>query len=124
MAAYPLPLGSAPAGIAVDPSSRFAFVAVYGYTDIGAYTIDGNTGALTAVAGSPFTVPRPGATMSGAVLPTAVTVDPGGQFLYVAGAGGSGNLATYTGTVSGDTMSGTYVVGGSQNGSWSAHRTS
>jgi hypothetical protein len=31
---------------------------------------------------------------------------------------------TYTGTVSGDTMSGTYVVGGSDHGSWSAHRTS
>ena len=31
---------------------------------------------------------------------------------------------TYTGTVSGDTMSGTYQVGGSQHGSWRAHRTS
>ena len=33
-------------------------------------------------------------------------------------------VITYTGTVSGDTMSGTYAVAGSQNGSWSAHRTS
>ena len=31
---------------------------------------------------------------------------------------------TYTGTVTGDTMSGTYRVGGSQHGTWSAHRTS
>jgi hypothetical protein len=31
---------------------------------------------------------------------------------------------TYTGTVSGDTMSGTYVFGGSQHGTWSARRTS
>lgn len=31
---------------------------------------------------------------------------------------------TYTGTVSGNTMSGTYVFAGSQHGSWNAHRTS
>jgi hypothetical protein len=31
---------------------------------------------------------------------------------------------TYTGTVSGNTMSGTYEVAGSQHGSWDAHRTS
>ncbi len=31
---------------------------------------------------------------------------------------------TYVGTVSGDTMSGTYVIGASQQGSWTAHRTS
>jgi hypothetical protein len=30
---------------------------------------------------------------------------------------------TYVGTVSGDTMSGSYVFGGSQHGSWTAHRT-
>jgi hypothetical protein len=33
-------------------------------------------------------------------------------------------VITYTGTVSGDSMSGTYQVGGSQHGTWSAHRTS
>ena len=31
---------------------------------------------------------------------------------------------TYSGTVSGDTMSGTYSVAGSAQGSWQAHRTS
>jgi 6-phosphogluconolactonase len=98
VATYPYVVGSTPAGITVDPGSRFVFVAVSGYTDIAAYAIDRSSGALGSVAGSPFTVPRPGAPPD--VLPLAVAVDPSGQFLYVAGDGGIGSLSTYTGSVS------------------------
>jgi 6-phosphogluconolactonase len=98
VATYPYVIASTPAGVSVDPTSRFVFVAVNGYTDIAAYTIDRNSGVLSSVAGSPFTVPRPGATA--VALPVAVAVDPSGQFLYVAGEGGIGNLSSYTGSVS------------------------
>ena len=76
-------------GISVDPSSRFAFVADPGPTpaSVLAYTIDHTTGALTAVAGSPFTAPMPAEA-------DAIAVDPSGNFLYVAGAGPNGPILT------------------------------
>ena len=68
-----------PYSVTVDPTGQFVYVAndSVGFgTDgsIFAYTIDVNTGALTAITGSPFT-PVYG--------PSAVTVDPSGKFLYV-----------------------------------------
>ena len=66
--------------------ARFAFVANSGSNNISAYLIDNTSGALTAVAGSPFA--------SGA-NPSAVTFDPSGQFAYVVNAG-SNNVSAYT----------------------------
>jgi len=64
--------------------SRFAFV-VNSHTDsnvdgvtISAYTVDTTTGALTAVAGSPFNTKASGS--SGTMW---IDVDPSGRFLYV-----------------------------------------
>src|SRR5215468_5609610 len=50
--------GSMPTSVAIDPSSRFAYVANgaenSGIPSISAYTIDPTTGILTEVGGSPF----------------------------------------------------------------------
>ncbi len=74
---YPSPAGSGPKSITVDPSSKFVYVVNQDFNDIGgsisAYTVDGNTGALTAV-GSPF------ATGQG---PASMAIDPSGRFAYV-----------------------------------------
>ena len=66
--------------------ARFAFVANSGSNNISAYLIDNTSGALTAVAGSPFAT---------GANPSAVTFDPSGQFAYVANAG-SNNVSAYT----------------------------
>jgi 6-phosphogluconolactonase (cycloisomerase 2 family) len=60
----------------VTYTPRFAYVANFGAATVSAYTID-YTGALTAVAGSPF----PAGSGPG---PYSVTVDPSGKFAYVA----------------------------------------
>src|SRR5688572_14262020 len=73
-------------GIKVDPSGKFAFVVNTGDNSVSAYAIHGHTGALTAVAGSPF------ATGKDAL---SVTVDPSGKFAYIANSGDN-NVSAYT----------------------------
>ena len=70
--------GSLPFGITTDPSGRFVYVANLG-GGVSAYTVHASTGALTAVAGSPFP--------AGAV-PRSVTTDISGRFLFVANSSG------------------------------------
>src|SRR5271170_1137896 len=53
---------------------RFAYVVNRGSNDVSAYTVDAMTGALTALAGSPFAV---------GTLPVGITVDPTGNYAYV-----------------------------------------
>ncbi len=67
-------------------TAGFAYVANFRSGDVSAYTIDGATGALMEVDGSPFPAG------SG---PWSVTVDPTGQFAYVAN-GGSNNVSAYS----------------------------
>jgi 6-phosphogluconolactonase (cycloisomerase 2 family) len=86
----PFPAGSNPTSVTVDPSDRFAYVANGSSFNISAFTINATTGALTAIGGSPF--PAGGADTE----PLSVTVDPTGQFVYVASVsliGGTGNIA-------------------------------
>jgi 6-phosphogluconolactonase (cycloisomerase 2 family) len=85
--------GLGPRSIAVDPSDAFLYVAS-GDNSVGqdlgvvsAYTINSTTGALTAIAGSPFA--------SGGTSPFGVTVDPTGRFLYVAN-NNSNNVSAFT----------------------------
>jgi DNA-binding beta-propeller fold protein YncE len=59
----------------VDPTGQFVYVANNGSNNVYGYMINGTSGALTAVFGSPFPAG------SG---PQAITVDPTGQFAYVA----------------------------------------
>src|SRR5205823_793024 len=85
-----LSTGPGPTIVAVDPKSRFVFVAnSCGTTcagSVSAYTINASTGILTAVDGSPF----PTGLGSG-----WVTVHPSGRFLYVANFLG-GNISGFT----------------------------
>jgi 6-phosphogluconolactonase len=68
-----------PESVVVNPSGKFLYVASLGLVSTGtngsvsAYTIDGTSGALTPVAGSPF--------MTGFET-GVVTIDPSGKFLY------------------------------------------
>jgi 6-phosphogluconolactonase len=73
----PFPPGAAgalPEDLRVDPTGKFLFVSNTGPQVVSAFTIDATTGALTAVAGSPF--PTAAATLLGLV------VDPTGKFVY------------------------------------------
>ena len=78
--------GSQPQSVAVDPNGKFAYVANYGSTigvnGLSAYTINPNTGALSAIIGSESTTGS---------RPISVAVSPNGQFAYVA------NFASTTG---------------------------
>lgn len=67
--------GSHPISVTIDPTAKFAYVANDGDGTISAYTIDAGSGALSAVAGSPYQA----GSSDGA---TPVTVDPGGKFVY------------------------------------------
>ena len=67
-------------------TTGFVYVANLGSSNVSAYTINGTTGALAAVAGSPF----PAGTQ-----PHSVTVGPTGQFAYVANSG-SNNVSAFT----------------------------
>src|SRR5450759_1382453 len=66
--------------------AQFAYVANQNSTDVSGYTINGVTGALTPISGSPFA--------SGS-QPRSVAVDPTGKFAYVANTG-SNNVSAYT----------------------------
>ena len=91
----PFAAGNTPFSVTVDPSGQFAYVANNGQSGestVSAYTIDHSTGALRAVAGSPFAAGH---------FPDSVTVDPSGRFAYVSNqclfSGCSvGNVSAYT----------------------------
>ena len=80
VAGSPFFAGNFPARITVDPTGRFAYVTDRSLNptnirNVRAYIIDGTTGALTPVVGSPFP--------SGGRGAISVTVDPSAQFAYV-----------------------------------------
>jgi 6-phosphogluconolactonase len=54
---------------------RFAYVANRGAKNVSAYSVDATTGALTAIAGSPFSAGK---------LPVAIVIHPTGSYAYVA----------------------------------------
>ena len=80
----PFATGPYPIWVTVHPSARFAYVANYACafgvgcgstpSSLSVYSIDGGTGALTPLAGSPYTT---------GVGSYQVTVDPTGRYLYV-----------------------------------------
>lgn len=84
IAGSPFAAGANPLAIAVDPTSKFAFVANEGDNTLSAYMMDSG-GNLTAISGSPFAVGG---------QPQGVTVDPSGKFVYVATA--DGNVWAFT----------------------------
>lgn len=75
-------VGSNPQGVVVDPTGAYLYVANSGDGTVSAFAINAASGALTAVANSPFTAsgaPSPNS-------PTAVSVamEPSGEYLYFA----------------------------------------
>lgn len=74
----PFIAGENPVSAAVDASGRFLFVANNANTangnSVSAFSIDPDTGVLTAVPGSPFTA---------SPFPLFVAADPSGQYVYV-----------------------------------------
>jgi 6-phosphogluconolactonase (cycloisomerase 2 family) len=101
----PFAAGDSTNAIAVTPGNHFLYATNAGTTGgpgsntISAYTIDSGSGALTAIAGSPF------ATVA---APYAIAVEPGGHYAYVANfhnntisaysiSGGTGALTPITG---------------------------
>jgi len=62
--------------VALHPSGAFAYILNQSSNSISAFTVDFTTGALSPIAGSPFTV------IDG-VEPVAASVDPWGKTLYV-----------------------------------------
>lgn len=89
----PFTAGDFSDGLAVDPTGRFLFVSnIYGgrgdHGNISGFHIDRHTGALSAIAGSPFALPLDG------FAPDAPVIDPSGRFLY-APLVSTNNIAAY-----------------------------
>ncbi len=79
---------SGPGAITVEPSGRFVYVTgvcappftCFG-SAVAAYSIDASTGALTQIAGSPYSLsPNLG---EGGSAPNAMAIDPRGRIIYV-----------------------------------------
>ncbi len=73
----PFAAGTSPTAVSIDPSGRFVYVSNYGWPSFGsvsAYTVNALTGALTAIAGSPFGAGNGSSSLD---------VDPSGRFVYV-----------------------------------------
>jgi 6-phosphogluconolactonase (cycloisomerase 2 family) len=84
-------VGAAPNGVTIDPTGSFLYVSNSGDGTVSAFTINASTGELAAIAGSPFVASGTASPNT----PTAVQVDPSGQFAYVAN-GDAGNLTVFT----------------------------
>jgi 6-phosphogluconolactonase len=70
----PVPGGTAPWDLVVDPTDRFLYMTNNDST-VSGYTINNSTGNLTAMTGSPFFIEQ-GASRG-------IVVDPSGKFLYL-----------------------------------------
>lgn len=77
----PFPAGGIPHTITVDPSGRFAYTANFTSNNVSGFTIDANTGSLTAMPSSPFS------TGVGATSPSSIGIDPSSKFAYVTNQG-------------------------------------
>ncbi|MGA7200854.1 MAG: beta-propeller fold lactonase family protein [Candidatus Cybelea sp.] len=70
----PFAAGTAPSGLAIDPTGAFLYVANSYSNNVSVFAINTSSGALTPVPGSPF------AAGGG---PLEVAIDPSGKFVYV-----------------------------------------
>jgi 6-phosphogluconolactonase len=71
--------GNGPTAIAVDPTSKFAYVANRTDDTVSMFTIDPNTGNLTLNS----TTANPSATIATGGAPFRISFDPTGKFVYV-----------------------------------------
>lgn len=82
----PLAAGIQPSPLAVHPSGRYAYSAetsLGGRGTVGAWAIDAATGALTALAGSPITLPAANASLGES--PAQMLLNPAGDTLWAWG---------------------------------------
>jgi 6-phosphogluconolactonase (cycloisomerase 2 family) len=94
--------GNSPTSVAVDPSSKFAYVVNRQDNTISMYTIDPSSGNLT---------PNSPATIATGAQPWRIIIDPSGKFVYVTNQG-SASLSIYTLNSNGTlTAAGTAMTG-------------
>jgi 6-phosphogluconolactonase len=79
----PYAVGTGPAGVALDTTGSYVYVANKGSNNISAFTLTAASGKLIAIAGSPFS--------SGGLLPIALINDNSKQYLAVINAGSNGS---------------------------------
>ncbi len=77
----PFPASQMPFAVFVHPSGKFVYTedistAPFALTSVSAFAVDSANGALSQVAGSPFTVAN--------ASPVGFAIDPSGKFLYAA----------------------------------------
>jgi putative cell wall-binding protein/6-phosphogluconolactonase (cycloisomerase 2 family) len=75
---------TAPLGVDVDPTGRYAYVALSGTDQIAMYRIDATTGALTA-----------NGTIAGGNAARQPVVDPSGRYVFLINQNGSGTVSPY-----------------------------
>ena len=68
-----VPAGTSPTSIAIDPSSKFAYVTNSSSNNVSMYTLNAATGSLTSMG-----------LIAAGTKPSSVAVDPTGKFAYVA----------------------------------------
>jgi 6-phosphogluconolactonase (cycloisomerase 2 family) len=78
--------GNGPTSVAVDPSSKFAYVVNRNDNTVSMYTIDPSSGSLT---------PNTPATIATGTQPWRILIDPTGKFAYVTNQGNA-SLSIYT----------------------------
>jgi 6-phosphogluconolactonase len=87
--------GVSPSAVSLTADGKFAYV-TNGAASISAFSVNSSTGALTAVAGSPFPVPSVGGVTGNPIL--SMIFNPNGKSLYIKNDGGTGtgSLAAFS----------------------------
>jgi 6-phosphogluconolactonase (cycloisomerase 2 family) len=88
--AFAVEAGNAPTAIAIDPTSRFAYVVNRIDGTVSMYTIDQTTGDLTLNA----TAKNPTGTIAAGALPFRIDFDPTGEHVYVTNEDSSTSIYT------------------------------
>jgi 6-phosphogluconolactonase (cycloisomerase 2 family) len=86
----PFAAGGTPNSLAIEPTGHYLYVNNSTDNTISAYSINGSTGALTPVNGSPFPI------TNGAGGNSQLTIDVTGQYLYVANSTNQGNVCAFS----------------------------
>jgi 6-phosphogluconolactonase (cycloisomerase 2 family) len=85
-----VPAGAGPTGIAVDPTSSYAYVVNRQDNTVSMFTIDPNTGNLTLNS----TVTNPTGTIATGTEPFSIDFDPSGKFLSVTNEASAASIYT------------------------------
>jgi 6-phosphogluconolactonase len=87
--------GVSPGAVFLTADGKFAYV-TNGVASISAFSVNSSSGALTAVAGSPFPVPSVGGATGNPIL--SMIFNPNGKSLYIKNDGGTGtgSLAAFS----------------------------